>query len=254
MKLKIILLGCLSFIIALLATVPITLITPFIPANSPVQLSHVSGTIWSGQAKTVHYQKIMLGKLQWNIHPLAIFTGRLRSRVIIEGNDIQLDSLIDLHWDKSLELSQTQAKIEARFLQNFKQIPVKLGGVFEVNMTSVLIKNVLIKEKLPLMTGQLNWLKGEALSLPLGSYSLVLNVVNDEQHGTVSNHKTKNMPVDLSGKIHLDPQGNYQAKLKIKANKEASALLVSGISSLGRKEKDGFIRLDKKGSLQSLLP
>ena len=255
MKFKIILLGLLSFIIALLATAPMSVLAPFIPANSPVQLSEVSGTLWNGHAKTVHYQKIALGKLHWKIHPLAIFTGRLSATVSIDGKDIQLDTRLDLRWDQSIELRQTQAQIETHFLQHFKQIPVSLGGVIKANMSSILIKEIPIQDKqLPLMSGQVDWLQGEALSLPLGSYALTLSVINDQQHVEIKSKNSENILVNLKGKIELDQQGNYQAKLKIKAEKAAAPLIVNGIAALGKKEQDGFIKIEKKGNLQSLLP
>ena len=251
MKFKIILLGILSFIIALLATVPMALLLPFIPAQSPVQLTGVSGTIWKGQADMLHYEKLELGQFYWEIQPLAFFRGRLRSSVVIDGNDIQLDSLVDLHWDKSIELSQTHAEIEASFLQNIKQIPVKLGGKINANMTSVLIKD----KQLPLMVGQLHWQKGQLISpisLPLGDYSLILKVSNAQQQGTLSS-KT-NPSVNIEGKLRLDKQDNYQIKVKVKTKKDAPTSLANIIALWGKKEKDGFIHKDFKGNLRTLRP
>jgi hypothetical protein len=181
---------------------------------------------------------------------LAIFTGRLRSNVLIDGDELQLDSLVDIKWDKSIQLTQTQADIKADFLQNFKQIPVKLGGNFKVNMSSILIK----EQQLPLMEGQIKWLKGQVISpvdLAMGAYSLQLSMINDKQHGRINSDTA---PLELQGKFQLDKQGNYQTKLKIKAKDDAPVFLASSINSLGKKEKDGFILLDKKGNLSTLLP
>ena len=250
MRFKIILLGLISFLIAVIATIPIAFVLPFLPEKIPVRLTEASGTVWKGQATSLYYKNIALGQVHWEIHPLAIFMGRLRSDLIITGDKVQLNSLVDVHWDKSVQLSQTHAEFDADFLQNFKKIPIKLGGRFNADMTSVLIK----AQQLPLMEGQLKWLKGSTvtpIAVELGNYTLALTVLNDAQQGSISSHDA---PLDLQGKLSLDQQGNYQTKLKIKAKQDAPALLQTGITSLGKVANDGFIPLNQKGNIYKLLP
>lgn len=251
---KLILVGIISFMLMLLATLPISFVLPYLPKNIPIQLSQASGTIWQGQASSMRYQNIELGQLNWDIHPLSLFLGQLSSHINLKGDQITLDSQAVLHWDKTLQLSQTQAEIEASFLQHFKKIPAQLAGTFNLDLDSVVVKipskQANAKPPLPLIQGKIEWRKAQLVSpldMPLGAYRLILKTRDQTQLGQLN---SLDAPIDLDTKLQLDQKYNYQIKGKIKANKEANLLLKSGIASLGQAKADGYIPIDQKGNLQ----
>jgi hypothetical protein len=249
MRIKLLLLGCLSFIVALVATVPITVLLPLLPTNSPIQLTGARGTLWQGEADSLHYKALPLGQFRWKIQPQAFLTGNLGAHLKIDGEQLQVDSLVNVHWDKTLTLSNTHGDIDAAFLQNFKKIPVKLAGNINLDMRSVIIK----QQQIPLAEGKVKWTKGQILSpmqLPIGGYSLALTVVNKVQQGRLN---SDDAPLDLQGKLSLDQQGKYQTDIKLKAKNNAPAPLVSALSFLGRKGKDGFFSLKSQGKVPFLL-
>ncbi len=252
---KLLWVGIISFMLALLATLPISFVLSYLPKNIPIQLSQVSGTIWQGKAVSVRYQNIELGQLNWDIQPLSLFLGQLSSHINLNGEQIKLDSDIAIHWDKTLHLSHTQAEIEASFLQNFKKIPAKLAGTFNLNLDSVIVKIPNNQPPLPLIQGKIEWHNAQVLSpvdIPLGAFRLVIKTRDQTQLGQLNNLDTPNAPIALDTKLQLDQKYDYQVMGKIKANKQANALLKMGINSLGKAKADAYIPIDEKGNLQKL--
>jgi general secretion pathway protein N len=256
---KLLWIGIISFMLALLATLPISFVLSYLPKNIPIQLSQVSGTIWQGKAVSVRYQNIEFGQLNWDIQPLSLFLGQLSSHINLNGEQIKLDSDVAIHWDKTLHLSKTQAEIEASFLQNFKKIPAKLAGTFNLNLDSVVVKipskQVNDQLPLPLIQGKIEWHNAQVLSpvdIPLGAFRLVLKTRDQTQLGQLNSLDAPNAPIALDTKLQLDQKYDYQVKGKIKANKQANALLKMGINSLGKAKADAYIPIDEKGNLQKL--
>ena len=248
MKGKLLLLGSASLLISLAVSLPASLLLPFIPANSSVQLSGVTGSIWKGNATHISAQQILLGQLSWDIHPLALFTATLQSSFQISSDDLKIEGVVNAYPDSTLKLEDVEADVNAGWLRTFKKIPAKLAGNFHINI----VDTVLSQDDIPLINGKVEWERGEIISpfpVSAGNYLIKLTTDNKKQKGLLS---SSDAPFDIKGKLSLDEKWQYQAKLKIKANETAPKILASGLQSLGKKDPNGFVDVDQKGNLRSL--
>jgi general secretion pathway protein N len=79
-------LGIGAFLILALVTLPASVVLSFVhPAN--VTLSGVSGTIWKGRAQAVRSGATHLGSVDWDLHMLSLFAGKLGADVKITRSD-----------------------------------------------------------------------------------------------------------------------------------------------------------------------
>lgn len=245
---KLLLLGSASLLISLAASFPASLLLPFVPASSSVQLSGVTGSIWKGKATHISVQQIPLGQLSWNIQPLALLTATLQSSFHISGDDLKIEGIVNAYPDKTLKLEAIEADVNAAWLQNFKKIPAKLAGNFHANIEDA----VLDQDHIPLINGKVEWERGEVINplpIPVGDYLIKLTTDSKKQKGLLSSNDA---PFDIKGNLSLDEQWQYNTKLKIKANEAAPKMLASGLQSLGKKDPEGFVDVNLKGNLRFL--
>jgi general secretion pathway protein N len=73
-------LGIGAFIVFALVTLPASIVLSRIPTPA-VSFSGVSGTLWSGRAQALRIGAIHAGSVEWNLHVLPLFTGRLSADV-----------------------------------------------------------------------------------------------------------------------------------------------------------------------------
>lgn len=79
-------LGIGAFLVFALVTLPANVVLSFVhPAN--VKLTGVSGTIWKGRAQAVSSGSTHVGSVDWALHVLSLFAGKLGADVKVTRTD-----------------------------------------------------------------------------------------------------------------------------------------------------------------------
>lgn len=79
-------LGVGAYLVFAVATLPASVITSR-AAKSGVNVAGVEGTVWKGRAQVVQVANTHLGSMSWDLHVLALFTGRLQADVQLTRTD-----------------------------------------------------------------------------------------------------------------------------------------------------------------------
>ena len=244
---KIILLGVVTFLIALLSKTPASIIAPWLTAGSPFTLQAVSGSLWKGRAGDISYEKISLGSGHWTVSPFGLLAGAFQGQFGINGNDMKADGGYQYSFTNRLMLDQTQFKIDGGLINQLQRY-ARLNGQFvgKINHLEMSLKEPL---QPPLVSGLLNWERGSLTSpvkLPAGNYQLK---IEPETEGVlIARVSAKDAPVDIKGSVTLDSEWQYRTDLKLKTT--ASGQGLNGmLSMVGRPQSDGYISIVETGKL-----
>jgi general secretion pathway protein N len=250
---KLILLGLITFIIALLWQAPATLLATTLEQNNPgLRIKGISGRFWNGSAEQVTYQQTPLGKATWTINPLGLLMASFKGHLTLHSTDFNLDGDFVAGMKGSLSLTDTQFDASGAWINRLQNY-TRLGGTFRGSIIE-LDSTPSNPAEPPLINGTLNWEQGSIkspINLPEGNYQLVITPDSDGKlTGKLASNKA---PLDLKGTLTLDKTWKYTTDVKVKATPKGKAL--RGLLSMaGKKSPDGSIHLKQTGSLSYLLP
>jgi general secretion pathway protein N len=79
-------LGIVAYIVFAMVTLPAAVVLSRLE-SSGVSTAGVSGTLWKGRAQVLRVAGANLGRVSWDLHVLALFTGRLTAAVELKRTD-----------------------------------------------------------------------------------------------------------------------------------------------------------------------
>lgn len=222
-KLKLALvLGVLTFLLALIVQAPATLLAYVLANNSQQQLTlaNVQGTLWQGEGivlLTKEQQQLALGKIKWQIAPLPLFLLKLEA---------------SLHWNEKPPSHIFASTQEVRIQELAWDIPANALGILIPSLNSASLGGTVIITSQQLRfnnhqfegNANIEWQQASsALSQinPLGDYLLQLT----GQDTTLNLQLTT-----LSGALLLNGNGQWSAQSGFSfngiasSNKQAEAL------------------------------
>jgi general secretion pathway protein N len=79
-------LGIAAFVVFAVVTLPASVVLSRV-SSPDVTIAGMSGTIWKGRAQVLRVRGAQLGSVQWDLHALALLTGRLTADVELKRTD-----------------------------------------------------------------------------------------------------------------------------------------------------------------------
>lgn len=117
-------LGLVILVVTVAVTFPAALAYRWWGERAPeVHLQGLSGTIWSGSARSAALRGQALGTLSWQISPWALVQGGLSARLQLAGSGIELKADVQTLADGGLRLSAVDAEAQASWLAPVLAIP-----------------------------------------------------------------------------------------------------------------------------------
>ncbi len=246
---KLVLLGLIAFIGALIVKTPASLISQQLEAQTEIRLHGVQGTLWEGVAAQLSVGKVTLGKLDWSVNPWSLLTGSLGGVLAIKGEALTVKGEYALSLGNTLALDAVQFVVDGGFINNVQNYG-KVYGTFRGKIDH--LEMPLDLKTPPVVAATINWEKGGLFSpvtLSEGNYQLKIEPEKDGKlRGVLISRKA---PVDVKGFAVLDQNWHYQTDLKIKTNPQGENLK-GMLSMLGRPQADGYIMIREQGQLQTL--
>lgn len=253
MNKKIIFLGLITFIIALLWKAPATLLSNYLEQNNPdLIIKGVDGHFWRGSAEQVSYRQNVLGKATWTINPLGLLTASFKGHLTLQSAEFNLDGDFVSGMKGSLLLTDTQFDIAGTWINRLQNYTT-LGGTFRGVLTE-LESTASNPVEPPLINGTLNWEQGSInspITLPDGNYQLV--ITPDSNRKLTAELTSNKAPLLLKGNLTLDKTWQYSTDLNVKTTPKGQ-VLAGMLSLVGKRSPDGSVQIKKSGSLRYLLP
>ncbi|NVJ49195.1 MAG: type II secretion system protein N [Gammaproteobacteria bacterium] len=164
----------LLFIIFLLATLPARTALNLLPSNLGLSAKGVSGSIWSGEAASVSFNRFTVNNLVWSINPLHLFTGKIGGGVTLENEQMQVAGDWKIGFDSAVYLSDVEADVSAKMIEPY--LPMR-GTRIEGDLKLQLETLEFDPEQGPMaVAGDIQWRKAAASIMgpliSLGDFSL----------------------------------------------------------------------------------
>lgn len=198
------------------------------------KLASIQGTLWSGKAQQVNFQKTPVGTVTWKFIPNNLLTGKLTYQLTINNGTSVANGFIHLLPDLSIQLQDIQAQASlADILPLYGPMPMTMNGHTLLKIDNILIKN----NKLLAFTGIL---KFKNMMLPpdtgLGNYQAQINL---KKEGLVAVFKDQKATLELAGTLLLTKTGFLKISGNIANRDNKNIGLTQMLAFIGKPSSGG---------------
>ncbi len=237
---KYLLLFIVALTVFLVATLPVSVVLPWLPKSVPLTIDGAQGTIWNGRAAQVRYDRLALGAVSWKIHPVSLLLGRLNADFRLQGEGLQAKGHVTLKPDRSLGLADTLVDAEVAKLP----LPPQAALVSPAGKINATIRSLsLIDRKVQGADADILWNDAQIRSptrMALGQ--LVLNVTgkNGQLNGVLESHKG---PLKVKGTIDLLASGLLKTNIRLAPEPSTPREIRDIVPLLGRPDRSGAVTI-----------
>lgn len=229
-------LGAAAYLIFLLATLPADYVVGWTVKHFPaVQLSGVSGSVFSGAAQQLRYAGRPLGAVEWHFDWLAPFTFTLGYHVRLHDDSSDLVGRVDSRFG-TLYLRNLSGQLPVAALDPWSPLPAhSLAGKLNLRVTRLSFKGGRLTGaagEVDLSEAALKW----PTSYALGSFRLLLTDAGDGVHATADDVAS---PLSLQAALILSPTGAYKLTGTLAAHDPGDTATRDLLANLGRPDSTG---------------
>lgn len=238
----------------------------------PLTLQGISGTVWSGEADQVSFQRKPLGQMEWHFKPSRLILGKLAYGIELKQTGQQLQGTFITGFGNSVRLEEVDALLLASQLPEWLQslALITTGGAEDLLLANQLpgwlqqrqisvdgkvraqqLDLAFTDGQLTAAEGSLQWLEGAVRSpLNLTVGDLQADLTTDEASGDITAAvRDLKGSVAIQAEVSLKPDGNFQVKGKLKPGDKADPGLTGALQAIGRRQPDGTIQLNYAGKM-----
>lgn len=222
---------------------------PLARALPELKLGGLEGTVWSGHARMLAYQRVLQGQASWQLSPLPLLFGKASLTALFQTQEGFLQSRLTVPLSGgSLELSDVEGRLPVTELAGMAPpLPLLLDGVVSLNLPALVID---AGGRILAVEGSIIWHQA-AISAPqaltFGDLELVLHTGDGGQ--VVGEISDRGGPLRVAGTLQLLPEGTYRVNATVAAAPDAPASLVQSLGWLGKPDTQGGYRLSYSGRL-----
>ena len=239
---RISILAVLAFAIILLVRLPASWVKGFLPAG--VTCSEIAGTAWNGSCGGLAYNGASLGNLNWQLHPLALFRGKVAAYLDLARGQDFIRGDFEMGGGESYVAHDLQAQLPLD-PPLLPQLDAGYSGNISVNLANLKVEKNLVTA----IEGQVQAtsLYSKRDRLALGGYaaSFPAAPAGSEPVGQLSSLEG---PVDFEGTLKLTRQPGWMIDGKIRTKPETPQSLTQQLAYLGAPDAQGFRQLSLEGT------
>ncbi|MCL9780320.1 type II secretion system protein N [Vibrio sp. S4M6] len=240
----------LVFIISLIAHVPASLVVKYLPLPPQLSVSGVSGTVWTGSASNVRWQRTPLGEVDWQIHLAPLFLANLEAQVRFgRGSDLGLRGKGTMGYRfsgpyaKNVIASMPAEKV-LRYVN--PNLPVTLGGQMELSLRHVDFADTQTEKDIGTLAWNDSYLGSPIGSLKLGPVMADLQF-SKGQWSLTGKQNNAQMSSEFSGQF--SERSGYDVQGWFKPGAEFPTDLVKQLQWLGRPDNQGRFHFNQAGRI-----
>ncbi|KAF0191811.1 MAG: proteinral secretion pathway protein N [Gammaproteobacteria bacterium] len=239
------------YAIFLIATLPAAVVAGHFRDQLPggVQLLDVSGSVWSGQARSLVVNGREFRRLEWYLQPTGLFAGRAQYAVKFDNGNSLADGVIGRSITGKLVLRDVTARlVPAEFAPLFNAEALGLSGVIEVALERLDVAGGWIAAA----DGTVRWKQAGAQApraVQLGDLNASFETTAEGVKGTIADGGG---PLQGNGLLMLAPAGEYRFTGTLAARNPGDATLTQALRMMGNPGPDGKINMSFNGTLPRL--
>jgi hypothetical protein len=229
------LLAIVAFAAILVARLPVSWVSGFIPKE--VSCTELAGTVWDGSCSGLSVQNIRLDSVSWQLRPFALFGRKLAGHIdVMRGaNYVRGDIEAKSGGTLTARNLQVDLPLDPTLIP---QLPAGLSGSVRANLQSLHVEKGVITS----ITGSLDghnlvtMMQGQRLAL--GDYSLTFPAAASGQE-PVGQLRSLSGPMNVEATLRLTPEPGVTIQGLVAPTAEASPQLVNELKQLGSPDAQG---------------
>lgn len=232
-----------AFLLGLIAYAPAAWVAQTANALMPaVKLAGVEGTAWSGRARYLIADGVVLRDVRWRLRP-----GALAADLVVATDNGNISATVHPGLDGGMCITGAKGRASLAWfgrLAGYPQLPIsgEVDAVIEEAVIAENLKPSLVNGRILLADARWQLAKPPIL---LGGYSGVLTTENDNLALEVVE---SNGPLRVDGGARLTGGDSYRLDLNLHPRDGADERLASTLKLLGRPDARGVYRIRERGS------
>ena len=236
-----------AYLVFLIITAPAALAFDTLRARlAPLNLSDVSGTLWSGQAGTLSFAALHLTNLDWSVNPFGLLLGRIESRVTLNDGALHGKATLGRTLGGTMYLTDLDADAELQALQSsgLLKIMVPVNGQAQFALRKLRYTD----GKLTAIEGTIDIKQAATLvpQLALGDFQLQLET---QQAGIKATLSDRGGALRANGVAMISPDGSYQFTGTFSPRDPNQTNLQQYLRMLGPMGTDGKVSVNTSGKI-----
>jgi hypothetical protein len=239
-------LGAFAYVGFLVAGLPAQYVHGLVaPHLGPVHLSGISGTVWSGGARSLQAQDLQLEALTWRLQPTALLRARLEVALSFQTAAGPGELRIGRRLPDTDYVREANFNLPAAQLAALAQLgPVGLDGVLRVRL-----QEITLHQTTPVAaSGAIQWqdaAAGVGQWVTLGDFALRFLESTD---AIVAELRDEGGVLDLRGELRLTPDRRYAVNGTVAPRADASDEVVQAVRMIGTPQGDGRFAVSLSGT------
>ncbi|MEJ2330276.1 MAG: type II secretion system protein N [Gammaproteobacteria bacterium] len=224
-----------AYLLFLVTRIPAQFAYVFMQDRLPnLTLGELEGTVWQGTARSVVYNGIYAGSLEWNVRPLRVLLGEWNAAIQLRG---PVESNADIGYSLADILTIENASVKAR-LANLGQFLPQLSIMVTEGELSAIIESLELQgESLLVIRGSATIDNLFAGGLQLGDFAAEMST-DDDGTRKLAFTSVGSDGLDVQGELSLNQQEQVTLDLLVK-NPEHLGDLAGLFRRFSSEEPDG---------------
>lgn len=226
------LVGAIAFAVIVIARLPAAWLVPSrFPQGS---CGSIEGSLWSGTCGTLTLNGMSLGDLNWELHPLRLFAGRLAAHLTLADGPADASGDVELGFGQQVIARDVIAELplDPKLLP---LVPATLRGRAHAQLKLVRFEHGALRELAGTIEAH-DLIDTAGNRTPLGSYVVTFPGGSGTQTGQLHD---LDGPLALEGTLKLTPQPGFELAGLIATRRGAPQELVNNIQFLGAPDASG---------------
>ena len=218
--------------------------------NDGISIVSVTGSLWSGNARSLHIKNHKIENVHWSFIPWRLLIGEASYDIQAQYKDNPISTSIGLTLTGKYLLHNLSATLAAYPTGKILDIPI---GELDGDLKIAVNEAIWSANTVPKITGDILWEKAAyivAERAELGDVTIMFS----ESDTSPLIAAIKNTPDHLSidGNITVNAEGHYDLVISLTPTKKASKNLRDSLRLIAKSLQDGSFEINNAGELSSL--
>lgn len=245
-RITLILLGLLSFLLFLIINFPASIAYQLSKNNlQGVEMYELTGTVWSGHADSLKFNKKIFHDINWELHPLSLLKAVVSLDLDINDHQYPIKGQLAFAINGDLEANDLTGTVPTDMLQQVPSLSlVSLKGELMINIKTLVVND----DELKSAEGEIRLAQTTLLQPVQAELGNILIKLSNQEEGVLIKIKDQQAPIGIDGTLLLQPERKFNFSAVFRPTVKADNFLVGMLKNISRVKPDGSMVSKYEGS------